>query len=93
MIDVKVGDFIQLISFNRLIKKYDGIVLDDGAVETNRSFYTPSMCDAIKSGGLFRVVKVIEANSAVFVDVGGYVLVFYLSDIEHVYRTKMIMIR
>lgn len=47
MIDVKVGDFIQLISFNRLIKKYDGIVLDD----------------------------------------------FYLSDIEHVYRTKMIMIR
>ena len=86
MIDIREGDFVQLISLKKLIKKYKGTVLDDGSAETNNGFYTPSMCDAMESGGVYKVTKVREKDFSVFVDIDGYDFIFYPKDIEHVYR-------
>ena len=79
MIDVRAGDFVQL-------KDIAGAWIDWDCAETESRFYTQSMCEAMKAGGMYRVISVNEDEDEVYIDIDGYEFIFSFSDIKHVYR-------
>ena len=74
MIDVRAGDFVQLK--NNADAWVDGECAD----------YTQSMCEAMRTGGMYRVNDVNEDEDEVYIDIDGYKFIFRFSDIKHVYR-------
>ena len=79
MIDVRAGDFVQL-------KDIAGAWIDGDCAETESCFYTQSMCEAMKSGEMYRVTSVNEDEDEVYIGIDSYEFIFSFSDIKHVYR-------